>query len=118
MKGNDFSKIMETAQKLQDSMKNAQKELKDMRVTGEAGAGLVKITGNGRHDVTAVSLDPSLLNEEKEIIEDLIAAACNDLNRKIEKGYRDKMSGFKNDFNMPSDFDLSDLMGGNDKEDS
>lgn len=96
----NFGKLMETAQKLQDGMKSAQKELEDMRVIGESGGGLVKVTGNGRHDVVSVWLDPSLMSEEKTIIEDLVAAACNDLTRKIEKAYKSKVSGLASGFDF------------------
>ncbi len=105
-KGN-FGKLVETAQKLQDGMKSAQKELEDLRIVGEAGGGLVKITGNGRHDVVSVWFDPSVLSEEKTIIEDLTAAACNDLTRKIEKAYKSKVSGLATGFDFNKNFDLS-----------
>lgn len=106
-KGN-FGKLVETAQKLQSGMQSAQKELEDLRVVGESGGGLVKVTGNGRHDVISVWFDPCVLSEEKTIIEDLTAAACNDLTRKIEKAYKSKVSGLTSGFDFNKEFDLPD----------
>ena len=73
----DFSGLLQQAKKMQEQMQKAQEELARMEVTGEAGAGLVKVTINGKHEVKKVDLDSSLLTEDKEMIEDLIAAAFN-----------------------------------------
>ncbi|HSB97876.1 MAG TPA: YbaB/EbfC family nucleoid-associated protein, partial [Spongiibacteraceae bacterium] len=70
--------LMKQAQQLQEQMQKAQEQLAAAEVTGEAGAGLVKVIMTGRHDVKRVVIDPSLLQEDKEILEDLLAAAVND----------------------------------------
>lgn len=81
----DMSKLMQQAQKMQEQMKKAQEEKDKMEVEGEAGAGLVKITMTGKYDVKSVSIDDSLMSEDKEMLEDLIAAAVNSAVRKVEE---------------------------------
>ena len=76
--------LMKQAQKMQEQMQKAQAELAEAEVTGESGAGLVKVTMNGRHDVKRVELDDSIMSEDKELLEDLLAAAVNAAVRKIE----------------------------------
>ncbi|BBM00508.1 YbaB/EbfC family nucleoid-associated protein [Microbulbifer sp. GL-2] len=87
MKG--LGDLMQQAQKMQadmqEKMQKLQQELSDLRVCGESGAGMVKVTMNGRHDVTSVEIDPSLLTEDKEMLEDLLAAAVNDAVRRAEE---------------------------------
>ncbi|KEI35999.1 YbaB/EbfC family nucleoid-associated protein [Allofrancisella frigidaquae] len=80
----DMSKLMQQAQKMQEQMKKAQQERENIEVTGEAGAGLVKVVMTGKHDVKSVNIDQSLLNEDKEMLEDLIAAAVNSAVKKVE----------------------------------
>ncbi|MEL0049127.1 MAG: YbaB/EbfC family nucleoid-associated protein, partial [Gammaproteobacteria bacterium] len=75
---NDFGDMMKQAQRLQAQMQETQAEIAKMQVQGESGAGLVKVTMNGRHEVSRVEIDPSILGEEKTVLEDLLAAACND----------------------------------------
>jgi DNA-binding YbaB/EbfC family protein len=75
-------------------------------VTGEAGAGLVKVVMTGRHDVRRVSIDPSLLGEEREVPEDLIAAAVNDAVRRVEANNRDLLSGLTQGMQMPPGFKM------------
>lgn len=84
--------MMRQAQKMQENMQKAQEEIGNMEVEGQAGAGLVKITMTGRHDVKRVSIDDSLFEDDKEMLEDLIAAAINDAVRNIETASKDKMS--------------------------
>ncbi|MFD1383601.1 YbaB/EbfC family nucleoid-associated protein [Rhodanobacter aciditrophus] len=84
--------MMRQAQKMQENMQKAQEEIANMEVEGQAGAGLVKITMTGRHDVKRVSIDDSLFEDDKEMLEDLIAAAMNDAVRNIEATSKDKMS--------------------------
>ncbi|MEC8898060.1 MAG: YbaB/EbfC family nucleoid-associated protein, partial [Pseudomonadota bacterium] len=72
---NNMGDLMKKAQQMQEQMQKAQEEIAKAEVTGESGAGLVKVTMNGRHDVRKVDIDPSLLSEDKEILEDLLAAA-------------------------------------------
>jgi len=92
MKGG-LGNIMKQAQAMQNNMKKAQAELAEMEVTGSAGGGLVQLTMTCRHDVRKVNIDPELLEDDKEILEDLIAAAMNDAVKKVESTTEDKMSG-------------------------
>lgn len=85
--------LMKQAQQMQQQMQQAQDELANKEVEGVSGAGMVKVTMNGRHDVRRVSIDPGLMNEDKEMLEDLLAAAVNDAVRKVEEGNRDALSG-------------------------
>ena len=87
-----LSNLMKQAQQIQSNLQKAQEELASMEVTGESGAGLIKVVMTGRHDVQRVTIDPSLMQEEKEMLEDLIAAAINDAVRKIEKTSQEKLS--------------------------
>ena len=100
MKIND---IMKQAQQMQEQMQKAQEELANKEVNGESGAGMVKVVMNGRHDVRRVTIDPSLLSEDKEVLEDLLAAAVNDAVRKVEETNRDAMS------NLAGGVDLSNF---------
>ena len=83
--------LMKQAQAMQDNMKKAQDELGHVEVTGESGAGLVKVTMTCKHDVRRVTIDPSLLAEDKDMLEDLVAAAFNAAVRKAEETSADKM---------------------------
>lgn len=93
--------LMKQAQQLQEQMQQAQEKLANSEVTGESGAGLVKIVMTGRHDVKRVTIDPSLLKEDKEILEDLLAAAVNDAVRRVEENNRGMMSGLTQGLNIP-----------------
>lgn len=97
---------MKQAQAMQKKMQDMQEEIAKLEVTGESGAGLVKIVMSGRHEAKKVMIDPSLMQEEKEILEDLIAAAINDAVRKIEDNGRGKMSGITAGMKLPDGFDL------------
>lgn len=90
MKLND---LMKQAQQVQEQMQKAQQELANKEVTGESGAGMVKVYMNGRHDVRRVEIDPGLLSEDKEMLEDLLAAAVNDAVRKVEESNREAIAG-------------------------
>ncbi|NWN90442.1 YbaB/EbfC family nucleoid-associated protein [Marinobacter adhaerens] len=103
---NDMGGLMKKAQKMQEEMQKAQEEAAKAEVTGEAGAGLVKVTMNGRHDVRKVDIDPSLLSEEKEVLEDLLAAAVNDAVRRVEAEQKEKMSGMMSGMGMPPGFKM------------
>ena len=98
--------LMKQAQKMQEQMQKAQEELAHLEVTGESGAGMVKITMNGRYDVKRVFLEPDLLKEEKEVVEDLIAAAINGATKKIEENNKNQMSGLTAGLNLPPGFKL------------
>jgi nucleoid-associated protein EbfC len=102
----NLNDIMKQAQQMQEKMQKAQQELANKEVQGESGAGLVKITMNGRHDVRKVSIDSDLLSEDKEILEDLIAAAINDAVRKVEANNQDMMSGLTSGLQMPPGFKM------------
>lgn len=88
-----LNEIMKRAQEMQKKLQDIQKQVAEMEVTGQSGGGVVKVTMNGQHYAKKISLDSSLLKEEKTIVEDLIAAAINDTTDKIEKNLRDKMGG-------------------------
>lgn len=102
MKGG-LGNIMKQAQAMQENMQKAQEELATIEVVGESGGGLVKLTMNCRHDVKRVSIDPELLGdvEDKEVLEDLVAAAMNDAVRKVEKTSQDKMASLTGGLNIP-----------------
>lgn len=90
MKLND---LMKQAQQVQEQMQKAQQELANKEVIGESGAGMVKVMMNGRHDVRRVEIDPGLMSEDKEMLEDLLAAAVNDAVKKVEASNREALSG-------------------------
>lgn len=96
-----MDKILKQAQQMQENMKRAEEEISLIEVTGEAGAGLVKITMNGHYDCKKVQIDPSLLKEEVEMVEDLVAAAINATTRQIEETKKEKMSGVTGGMNIP-----------------
>ncbi|HMU89150.1 MAG: YbaB/EbfC family nucleoid-associated protein [Pseudomonadales bacterium] len=98
--------LMKQAQKLQEQMQKTQDELANLQVCGESGAGLVKVTMTGRHDVKRVEIDPALLQEEKEMLEDLLAAAVNDAVRRVEEASRDKISSLSAGLNLPGGFKM------------
>ncbi|HTN33489.1 MAG TPA: YbaB/EbfC family nucleoid-associated protein [Marinobacter sp.] len=103
---NNMGDLMKKAQKMQEDMQKVQEDLAKAEVTGESGAGLVKVTMNGRHDVRKVEIDASLMSEEKEILEDLLAAAVNDAVRRVEANQSEKMSGMMSGMGMPPGFKL------------
>jgi DNA-binding YbaB/EbfC family protein len=85
--------IMKQAQKMQEEMQKMQAELAKMEVVGEAGGGLVKVTMTGKHEVRAVSIDASLVEDDKDMLEDLVAAAVNDAVHKVEASTQERMAG-------------------------
>ncbi|WP_304640494.1 YbaB/EbfC family nucleoid-associated protein [Pseudomonas sp.] len=105
MKGG-MAGLMKQAQQMQEQMQKMQEELANAEVTGQSGAGLVSVVMTGRHDVRRVSLDDSLLNEDKEVLEDLIAAAFNDAVRKLEASSKEKMAGMTAGLNLPDGFKM------------
>jgi DNA-binding YbaB/EbfC family protein len=84
--------LMKQAQAMQDNLKRAQDELGSIEVEGQSGAGLVKVTMTCKHDVRRVAIDPSLLGEDRDMLEDLVAAAFNDAVRRVEQTSTEKMS--------------------------
>lgn len=103
MKGG-FGDLMKQAQEMQEKVKKLQDEIAGTEVTGESGAGLVSVTMNGRHDVKRVQIDDSLMTEDKEILEDLIAAAVNDAVRRLEETQKSKMSELTAGMPLPPGF--------------
>ncbi len=91
MMKNQLAGLMKQAQAMQDNLKKAQDELATIEVTGESGAGLVKVQITCKHDVKRVTIDPSLLTDDKDMLEDLVAAAFNDAVRRIESTTQEKM---------------------------
>ena len=91
MMKNQLAGLMKQAQAMQDNLKKAQDELALMEVTGESGAGLVKVQMTCKHDIKRVTIDPSLLADDKDMLEDLIAAAFNDAVRRVESTTQEKM---------------------------
>ncbi|MDP1707452.1 MAG: YbaB/EbfC family nucleoid-associated protein, partial [Gammaproteobacteria bacterium] len=98
--------LMKQAQQMQDNMKKMQEQLASVEVEGQAGAGMVKVVMTCRHDVKRVSIDDSLMTEDKEMLEDLLAAAVNDAVRRVEQTSQEKMSGFTSGLNLPPGFKL------------
>jgi hypothetical protein len=98
--------LMKQAQQMQDNMKKMQEQLATVDVEGQAGAGMVKVTMTCRHDVKRVSIDDSLMSEDKEMLEDLLAAAVNDAVRRVEQTTQEKMSGFTGGLNLPPGFKM------------
>lgn len=98
--------IMKQAQGMQSKMQELQAEVAKLEVEGQAGAGMVKVTMTGRNDVRKVSIDPSLMKEEKEMLEDLVAAAVNDAVRRVEEQKNEKMSSLTAGLNMPPGFKM------------
>lgn len=100
MKGG-LGQLMKQAQKLQEDLQQVQNELASMEVVGESGAGMVRVTMTGRHDVRSVRIDAELMNGDREMLEDLIAAAVNDAVRKVEAQTSDRMSGLGSGLGLP-----------------
>jgi len=102
----DLSSLMDGARRIQEEYKKAGEELKKMMVTGESGAGLVKVTMNGQHDVKEVKLEDELLTQPKEIIEDLFAAAINNAVQRVSANTKGKFSQLNSLFNIPKNLNL------------
>jgi DNA-binding YbaB/EbfC family protein len=100
MKGG-LGNLMRQAQQMQETMKKAQAELADLEVMGEAGAGMVKLVLNGRHEALRLTIEPKLLGEDKDMLEDLVVAAINDAVRKIAARTQEKYSGLMSGLNLP-----------------
>ncbi len=97
----NFGNMMKQAQAIQRSMEKAQQELATMEVVGESGGGMVKVTLNGRHEARRVQIEPAAIGDDREMLEDLIAAAINDAVRKIESRTQEKMSGLMSGMKLP-----------------
>lgn len=104
MKG--LNDLMKQAQQMQENMQRMQEEVANAEVTGEAGAGMVSVVMTGRHDVRKVTIDPSLMSEDKELLEDLLAAAVNDAVRKVEQATQEKMAKATAGMQLPPGFKM------------
>ena len=100
MKG-AIGNLMKQAQKMQEELQKAQEELARLEVTGESGGGLVKVVMNGRHEVRRVEIDDSLMGDDREMREDLVAAACNDAVHKVEAQNKERMAGLTSGISLP-----------------
>ncbi|HNA29489.1 MAG TPA: YbaB/EbfC family nucleoid-associated protein [Thiobacillaceae bacterium] len=105
MKGG-IGNLMKQAQQMQENMQKLQAKIAEMEVEGAAGAGLVKVVMTGKHDVKRVTIDPSLLADDKDMLEDLVAAAVNDAVRKVEAMVQEKMSAATAGLPLPPGFKL------------
>ncbi len=98
--------LMKQAQMMQENMKKMQEQLAFVEVEGAAGAGMVKVTMTCRYDVKRVTIDPSLLADDKDMLEDLVAAAMNDAVRKVEATSQEKMGAFTSGMGLPPGFKM------------
>jgi nucleoid-associated protein EbfC len=100
MRGN-IGNLMKQAQAMQENLAKAQAQVAQLAVTGESGGGMVKITMNGKHEVSRVQIEQALMSEEREVLEDLIAAALNDAVHKVTVGTSEKMAGVMGGMQLP-----------------
>lgn len=98
--------IMKQAKKMKKEMQSAQRELANLEITGESGGGMVKVTMNGRYEAKKVFIDNEVFTENKEILEDLLAAAINNTVHKIEQSSQSRMSDITKSLGLPTDFKL------------
>ncbi len=105
MKGG-IGQLMKQAQQMQANMKKAQEEMAALTVTGESGGGMVRITMTCQHQVKAVEIDDTLIGDDKEMLEDLITAAFNDAQKKVETTVQEKFSGMTAGLNLPPGLNL------------
>lgn len=102
MKGG-LGQIMKQAQKMQEDLQKAQEELANVEVSGESGGGLVQVVMTGRHEARRVTIDPSLLQDDKEMLEDLVAAAINDAVHKVERTTKERLADMTSGMGLPMD---------------
>lgn len=105
MKG-QIGQLMRQAQQMQENLQRAQEELASLEVTGEAGGGMVKAKMTCRHEMRGIEIDPALLGDDKEMLEDLVAAAVNDALRKVERTVQEKYSGMTAGMSLPGGMKL------------
>jgi DNA-binding YbaB/EbfC family protein len=106
MKIGNLNDIMKQAQLMQEKMRQVQDEIAGMEIRGESGAGMVSVVMTGRHDVKRVTLDPSLMKEDKQVLEDLVAAAMNDAVRRTEQATQEKLSRVTGGVPLPPGFKI------------
>jgi hypothetical protein len=97
----DIGQLMKQAQRMQEQMQKAQAELGNIDVCGEAGGGLVKITMSCRHEVRSIAIDPTLVSGDREMLEDVLAAAFNDALRRVERTTQERLSGLTAGLGLP-----------------
>lgn len=100
MKGG-IGNLMKQAQKMQEDMQKMQQEIAELEIEGQSGGGLVKVIMNGRHELLKVAIDDSLMQDDREMLEDLMAAAVNDASHKLESVSKEKMGSLTNGMNLP-----------------
>ncbi|MBV8031617.1 MAG: YbaB/EbfC family nucleoid-associated protein [Betaproteobacteria bacterium] len=105
MKGN-IGQLMKQAQQMQENMRRMQESLATQEVEGQSGAGLVKVAMTCKYEVKRVHIDPSLVGDDREMLEDLVAAAFNDAARRVEAAIQEKMSGMTAGLGLPPGFKL------------
>jgi len=105
MKGN-IGQLMKQAQLMQENMRRMQEQLATLEVEGQSGAGMVRVQMTCKHEVKRVSIDPSLVGDDREMLEDLLAAAFNDAARRVESTIAEKMSGMTAGLGLPAGFKL------------
>ncbi len=105
MKGG-IGNMMKQAQKMQEDMQKAQEEIMRMEVEGQSGGGLVKVIMTGQHELRRVKIDNSLMADDKEMLEDLVAAAVNDAAQRVDAASKEKMSGLTAGLNLPGGMKL------------
>jgi DNA-binding YbaB/EbfC family protein len=102
----DLGQLMKQAQKMQEQVQKAQEELTGLEIEGEAGGGLVKLTMTGKHEVRKIQIDDVLLGDDREMLEDILAAAFNDALRKVDKTVEEKYAGMTSGLGLPGGFKL------------
>jgi len=100
MKGG-IGNLMKQAQKMQEDMQKVQQEIAEMEIEGQSGGGLINVKMNGRHEILKITIDDSLVGDDREMLEDLIAAAVNDATHKVEAASKEKMGGLAGGLNLP-----------------
>ena len=105
MRGN-IGNMMKQAQAVQQNMQKVQAEIAQLEVVGESGGGMVKVTMTGKHDVKRVQLEPAVVTEDREMLEDLIAAATNDAVKKVEAAVQAKMANVMGGLQLPPGFKM------------
>ncbi len=100
MRGN-FGNMMKQAQAMQANMQKAQAEIESLEVLGESGGGMVKVTMNGKHEVKRVQIEPAVVGDDREMLEDLVAAAINDAVHKVDARVQEKMAALTAGLNLP-----------------
>jgi DNA-binding YbaB/EbfC family protein len=106
MMKNQLAGLMKQAQQMQDNLKKAQEQLANVEVEGQSGAGLVKVVVTCRNDVKRVTIDPSLMGDDKEMLEDLVTAAMNDALRRAEQTSSERMASITSGLPLPPGFKM------------